>query len=151
MTTPTWAERELLSSLKPELDAGLISVVHDVGDILSALDSRFPFAGNRLDWSHVPDAVVADGPDTAEPSLGFQRFVRAQAAREGISGDVVVVGDNQVRFVVGGEISVVLGVLPRIIAFPQHTYIYPFPEVTWCANRTFEGDFYFGFAPSTLA
>lgn len=147
MSDLTWAEAELLQSISAEISSGDITVTHDTDAILAALDATFPFPDNRLDWSKVPGAIADGGPTTPHAPGDFVGFLSSLSTQLKLSGRVAVIGDNQINFAVLGELANVLRVLARITEFPQHTYIYPYPNVTWCASKTFENDFYFGFAP----
>ncbi|KJV36400.1 hypothetical protein [Luteibacter yeojuensis] len=144
----TWAEVNLLEALSAYIAMGRVRTTRDVEGFFSALQSAFPFGGNRIAWEEVPGASIISAPAGLDPSEAFVHFVRNTLAGEDIGGELVAIGDNQVNFAILGRFDDLLEVMPLITGFPQHTYVFPFPSLDWCANLTFEDVMCFGRAPA---
>lgn len=147
--------KDLLTKLDEPLRLGLLSVNTELGPLLDALEGAFPFPGNRLEWTLVPNTVtemVGGAPfassDIAKSAKAFAAFVEKMTAQHLLTGGVVVLGDGFVDLAVCGEVSDVAKYLPAIANYPQHTYVFPYPVVSWCASLMMEGYIDFAFAPS---
>jgi hypothetical protein len=148
-------DRDLLAKLDEPLRQGSLSVNAELGPLLKALEGAFPFPGNRLEWTLVPNTVTEmvgstpDGSsDIAESAKAFAVFIESMTAQHRLAGTVVVLGDGFVDLAVCGEVSDVTKYLPVIANYPQHTYVFPYPVVSWCASLMMEGYMDFAFAPS---
>ncbi|KJV36397.1 hypothetical protein [Luteibacter yeojuensis] len=146
MAGPTWAEAELRRSLNDAVASGRLAVSGDFDAFAQALANVFPFPKGRLDWCRVPGAEVVQAK--GDVAAAFVAFLRKAVGHVDAAQQVVVLGDNQVRFAVLGPIDAILAALPTITAFPQHTYVFPYPGVAWCASLTSEHDMCFGCAPA---
>lgn len=147
-------DRDLLAKLDEPLRLGLLSVNAELGPLLKALEGAFPFPGNRLEWTLVPDTVtemvgsIPDGSgDISETAKAFGSFVERMTAQHRLTGKVVVLGDGFVDVAICGEVTDVTRYLPAIADYPQHTYVFPYPVVSWCASLMMEGYMDFAFSP----
>ena len=137
----------LVDSLKVPLSAGILSITKGVDHLLVALEAAFPFPRNRLDWDSVPGAIREGEVGLPDGSQMFVAFMRRLIDEQHLNGTVFVLGDGLMDLAVSGKVRDVTDYLLPITDAPQHTYVFPFPNVTWCASLSFEGWMDFGYAP----
>jgi hypothetical protein len=139
----------LLQHLDVPLRDGRIAVTADVDGLLIALEMAFPFPRNRLDWDRVPGAIREGDAGIRNASERFVEFMKRLIAEEHLAGTVFVIGDGPVDLAVSGDVRDIVNYLPQLTEAPQHTYVFPFPKVAWCASLSFEGWMDFGYALSS--
>lgn len=149
-------DQELLEALSTPLEHGLLTVAEEPTPLLLALEQAFPFEANRLAWWLVPGAVAETAPHIqgapktwAADARAFAGFLERIAGAHGLAGNVAVLGDGFVEVAVLGELVDVISHIPIIASFPQHTYVFPFPVVSWAAGLSMEGEMHFAHAPPT--
>ncbi|UPG93765.1 hypothetical protein [Luteibacter aegosomatissinici] len=143
-------EDEVLASLQDYLESGRLAVMGKADPVFEALGAAFPVPINRIAFWDIPGHMKGGGDRGPDVQQAFAAFVRGIVQRDGLGGEIVAIGDNFVNVAIRGNIEDVLEAMPMIAAFPQHTYLCPFPNPSWCASLTFEGDFYFAYAPTEI-
>jgi hypothetical protein len=147
-------DKDLLAALAEPLRGGLLTADADLDNYLSALEGSFPFPGNRLEWTMVPNVVteMVSTPHASTSISGsaeaFAAFLGKMVVQHGLAGSVVALGDGFVDLAICGDVRYVVTYLPAIANYPQHTYVFPYPDVTWCASLMMEGYMDFAFSPA---
>jgi len=149
-------DQELLEALATPLERGLLTIAEEPTPFLLALEQAFPFEVNRLAWWLVPSAVAETAPHIpgspktwAADARAFAGFLDRITGAHGLTGNIAVLGDGFVEVVVLGDVVDIISHIPTIANFPQHTYVFPFPVLSWAAGLSMEGEMHFAYTPPT--
>ena len=136
-------EAELLKALHPAIVSRRLVSLRDSSTFFARLARAYPVSGSKIDWGRVPHAIERN--DEQSNVEEFVSFFDEVVDKYRLTGEVIYVGDSATDIAFASSVECVRGVLPVLLAIPQHHYLIG-PETSWCMCFTMEGDMGFGFS-----
>jgi len=144
-------QEELLDQLRDERARSEVLIHETADEYFTLIGDRFPVAGSKIDWDHVPKSIVrcVSTEDIDRYLNDADQFLAEVLSAEHLDKDqlVVVVNDRALEVALTMSLRTLVVCLRRILCVPQHTYVVAV-DGAWCMAFTMEGDLCFGFAPS---
>jgi len=125
-------EEELLLELKPFIENGSISVIHESGPLFSKINLIYPFAGSYIDWDKMDNHFEEKLNSDAYEKKGHDFFVR-MCRENNISQTerVLYLNDSAIDIGLTMSIKTAIDVFPKLIELPQHHYFFAEND-QWC-------------------
>lgn len=139
-------ESELRKSLRTAMVPGQIKEVGDSSVFFARLMDVYPARGSKIDWKSVPESIEQIEEDDSLQIERFLGFFDEIVQRNGLTGEVVYVGDSATDFALQAPLKIMREALSELLAIPQHHYLIG-GESSWCMCFTMEGAMGFGFRP----
>ncbi|MCZ7606306.1 MAG: hypothetical protein M5U25_09580 [Planctomycetota bacterium] len=141
------------------VDLGRIRIEKDVDAWFEAIGRAFPQAHNRLAWNRVfqhAQRVVLQPGEVAANELeellrGHRNEVLAWLTAAGAlpATKVVWVGDMD-DFGFSMSLTDFIEMYPVLMALPQHSYVVPRADLSWCLCYEMEGVLHFGVSAKSV-
>jgi len=140
-------EEELLEILEEYLKNGDILIFEDGKDVCNDILAKFSFSGSKIDWRKVPGSICENSTcresEINDWMVFFEKIFTEYQLEE--SEWIFYINDNAFSFILVIKTKVLKGILPKLLEFPMHHYVYDY-NGRWIISFTHEGDMAFGFS-----